>query len=130
MTSKNSGNCAATDCDKGAKATGLCWTHYGRVRKTGSAGSGEIREYRKEAVIGYHRMHQLVRSLRGPAVDRMCVDCGTPAADWSLMHDCDEIVIDSKLGFTYSLAIWAYEPRCRKCHKRYDRDSNYWVNHK
>jgi len=56
----------------------------------------------------YDVWHNRVKKARGPASDYSCVDCGGPAQDWST---ADSVSHDVAARF---------QPRCRKCHRRYD----------
>jgi NAD-dependent SIR2 family protein deacetylase len=56
----------------------------------------------------YDVWHNRVRKARGPARDYKCVDCGGQAEDWST---ADPFSDDVRVRF---------QPRCRKCHRRYD----------
>jgi len=49
-----------------------------------------------------------VKKARGPASDYRCIDCGGQAEDWST---ADRSSNDVRVRF---------QPRCRKCHRRYD----------
>ena len=65
---------------------------------------------------GYQAMHLRL----GRAASHRCIDCGLPAADWSYAHGCpDEIVQPGRPP--YCPHPTHYEPRCRVCHKAYDR---------
>jgi hypothetical protein len=56
----------------------------------------------------YDVWHNRVKKARGPASDHCCIDCGGPAADWSTADRS-------------SNDVWVrFQPRCRKCHRRYD----------
>lgn len=52
--------------------------------------------------------HNRVKKARGPANGYPCADCGEPAQDWSTVNPWSD---DVQVRF---------EPRCRKCHRRYD----------
>lgn len=56
----------------------------------------------------YRAQHVKVANARGKACNYACADCGHPAAEWSWCHGSDP---DD---------IHGYEPRCFKCHDRYD----------
>jgi hypothetical protein len=56
----------------------------------------------------YDVWHNRVKKVRGPASDYCCIDCGGPAEDWST---ADPSSNDAWVRF---------QPRCRKCHRRYD----------
>ena len=45
---------------------------------------------------------------RGPASGYPCADCGEPADDWSTVNPSSADVRGR------------FQPRCRKCHRRYD----------
>jgi NAD-dependent SIR2 family protein deacetylase len=60
--------------------------------------------------VGYRAAHARVVAARGKASDYGCVDCGVKAKDWSHRH-----------GAGHSGNPADYDPRCRKCHKAYDR---------
>ena len=54
-------------------------------------------------------LHKRLYREMGKASNYKCVDCGKKAKDWSL-----------KKGKKYSDSFDDYEPRCRKCHIKYD----------
>lgn len=56
----------------------------------------------------YTTVHARISRYRGKASEYECVDCSKQAIDWSWIHDTDHV------------NIYNYEPRCRKCHGRYD----------
>jgi hypothetical protein len=56
----------------------------------------------------YDVWHSRVKKARGPASDYSCVDCGGPAEDWSTADSASDDVAAR------------FQPRCRKCHRRYD----------
>lgn len=56
----------------------------------------------------YYARHLRVRYHRGSASDQICVDCGSPAEDWSQVHG------------TSGEALSDYVPRCTRCHVTYD----------
>jgi len=56
----------------------------------------------------YDVWHNRVKKARGPASDHSCVDCGSQAEDWSTGDPSSD---DVRVRF---------QPRCRKCHRRYD----------
>lgn len=58
---------------------------------------------------GVDARHLRVIRARGKAAEHPCVDCGGTARDWSQIHDADPLVVTN------------YEPRCRRCHRRYDQ---------
>jgi len=56
----------------------------------------------------YDVWHKRITKARGPASGYACVDCGEPAEDWSTVNPSSG---DVRRRF---------QPRCRKCHRRYD----------
>lgn len=54
-------------------------------------------------------LHQRLRHHKGPASKFSCVDCGEQAKDWSRTHGAN------------GLAYEDYSPRCRSCHRLYDK---------
>jgi hypothetical protein len=56
----------------------------------------------------YDVWHNRVKKARGRASDYRCIDCGGQAEDWSTADPS-------------SNDVWVrFQPRCRKCHRRYD----------
>ncbi len=56
----------------------------------------------------YDVWHNRVKKVRGPASDYRCIDCGGQAEDWSTADRSSD-------------DVWGrFQPRCRKCHRRYD----------
>jgi hypothetical protein len=66
------------------------------------------RAARQAANPSYDVWHKRVRKARGPASGYACTDCGEPAEDWSTADPASD---DVRVRF---------QPRCRKCHRRYD----------
>jgi len=66
------------------------------------------RAARQAASPSYDVWHKRVRQARGPASRYACVDCGEPAQDWSTVNPSSGDVRGR------------FQPRCRKCHRRYD----------
>lgn len=56
----------------------------------------------------YFYIHRELYTLKGKASDRICVDCGEKACDWSHIHNTDPLDVNN------------YESRCRSCHLKYD----------
>lgn len=69
---------------------------------------------------GYQAAHLRVATQRGKASRHDCVDCGQKADDWSYLHDCpDERRQPGRPA--YCTHPNHYAPRCRPCHRAYDR---------
>lgn len=72
--------------------------------------------------VGYSTVHQRIRNWMGSARNYQCVDCNKKAAHWSYNHRSPfekEQVVEGYL-VRYSPLLCDYEPRCVKCHKRFD----------
>lgn len=68
----------------------------------------------------YAAAHHHVKKVRGPARLHPCVDCRVDADQWSYDHkDPDELNEDGK--GSYSPNPWHYQPRCFKCHRKFDQ---------
>ena len=73
----------------------------------------------------YSAVHQRIRSSRGAASDHPCEDCGSPAEDWSYRGGCPDERIEPRKGLLmpFSLNPTLYDPRCKTCHRNFDRPS-------
>ena len=73
----------------------------------------------------YKAAHRRVYRERGRAVYQACVDCGAPAEDWSYDGtDPAELEAPQRGGETpmrYSGKPEHYSPRCKPCHRAFDR---------
>lgn len=81
-----------------------------RDRKSCSRACGYqlARAARQAANPSYDTWHKRVKKARGPASGYPCADCGEPARDWSTVNPSSGDVRGR------------FQPRCRKCHRRYD----------
>ena len=68
----------------------------------------------------YMAAHARILKARGPARRYRCVDCDARADQWSYNHADPQQVCDEQ-GRQYSLDPMFYDPRCRRCHQRFDR---------
>ena len=69
---------------------------------------------------GYQAAHLRVEADKGKASEHVCADCGSPAHDWSYVHGCPDELRESHRP-AYCTHPNHYEPRCRTCHRAYDR---------
>jgi hypothetical protein len=112
--------CAVDGCEVKRHAHGYCSRHASAYRKHGDP-LAEGRLGRKRLIApGYDGAHKRVTRERGPATLLWCVDCGSPADEWSYAGDSPH-ELSTATGLLYSPRIEDYEPRCRPCHRRKDR---------
>lgn len=85
---------------------------------------GDRKVHYRQDYVAYCTAHDRVHNDRGNAKNHDCVDCGSQAHEWSYNHqDPDELISADHYsrGAPYSLDVNNYEPRCRTCHRRFDR---------
>lgn len=86
----------------------------------------EKHAFHRDVIPNYEAMHKRVSRERGPAAEHVCVDCGEPALHWSYDgQDPAELTgPDVTRGRVYQVRYSAspehYDPRCARCHKRFD----------
>lgn len=130
---KTTGTCLADGCDAPASnggrklnlgSSGYCRKHYLRVQKRGDA-AFEFKGANNTQWTGDNAtnrcVHQRLHKARGKASSHSCVDCGGRAAHWSYDHTDPDERFDPEKG-PYSIDINRYDPRCVRCHKRFDLD--------
>lgn len=118
------GACSITGCDRPTQARGWCDLHYRRWRAHGNplierkAGAQLRGEHPTWATV-----HGRLRRSRGSAKDHRCIDCGKPAAEWSYDGSDPDELIGEHCGrvMAYSVDPDRYQPRCKPCHRAYDR---------
>lgn len=116
--------CSNEDCG----LHGLCKLHYSRSRRTGDPTKLKGREH----LVGensplwtgdevtYDALHQRLRRHRGKASLNKCIDCGSPAFEWSYSGCADPSSRRVDRDGEYSVSMQDYEPRCVPCHRRKD----------
>jgi hypothetical protein len=72
---------------------------------------GELHLGWKGDKVGYRALHSWIRKCKGKAVNFLCVDCGIQADEWS------------NIDHSWKRELEDYYPRCRKCHKKYDKET-------
>ncbi len=111
------GDTRSCDCSRGRpkykwKRCPACGT-LARIRRdrracSRSCGYQLARAARQSADPSADVLHHRVKKTRGPASNYACVDCGGAAEDWSTADSSSD-------------DVWGrFQPRCRKCHRRYD----------
>lgn len=112
-------------CDCGAGITRRAG-ELNRIHEKGfRATCGNRTVHQRQEWVDYSGAHCRVRADRGSARNYQCVDCGDSAAEWSYDNkDPDEFIATGKAGHNcaYSLKPEHYEPRCSRCHRRFDRE--------
>lgn len=120
-----SGACRVDGCERLASlGDNFCRLHYLRIKNRGDV-TFENRGPNCHTWTGedatYKAVHQRVRAKYGSARDLTCIDCGGPAKHWSYDHTDPNSRFQEGKG-DYSTDIEKYDPRCVKCHKRFDMD--------
>lgn len=67
----------------------------------------------------YYGAHDRVKRTRGSASRHECVDCKSPAREWSY-NRTDPNQLQDERGMYYSGDPNYYEPRCASCHRLFD----------
>jgi hypothetical protein len=117
--------CVVDGCDNGASAKKMCPLHYRRAR-TGVPLTQPLGQ-RNYDQGSYGMTHKRITYKYGKAAKQLCVNCGKQALDWSYNHSGIEervLIKSSGEGREYSSDIDQYVPRCRKCHRLFDREHN------
>lgn len=90
----------------------------GQFKTVRSCGKGICNSQYKDEP-SYQRAHNRVAEKRGRATEHACVDCEATAREWSYDgQDPDEL--KSEHGYTYSVDVDRYVPRCIRCHRKHD----------
>ncbi len=72
---------------------------------------------RRGGVPDYAGAHRRLRSVRGPATDQRCAECGAPARCWCYDGSDPDERRDPASGRRYSLDPGRYRARCASCHR-------------
>ncbi len=111
----NIGNCTVDGCDKPMRKLEYCASHYAMWYTC-----GEIREWEyKWGQGGYSSTHRRIQRARGKASDYSCVDCDSPADEWSYDGE-DQNELTDERGIKFSRDPARYDPRCVPCHRAFD----------
>jgi hypothetical protein len=109
----SSSACTIEGCSTPVRARGWCELHLSRWKYHGSP------EWEPSISWGYAGWHNHIGRSLGPASRRSCIDCSGPADEWSYDHlDLNELVDEAR---PYSTDPDHYVPRCRSCHRKFDR---------
>lgn len=110
--------CSVDDCERSTHGHGFCLMHWRHWKDNGDPSIGGRPE-----IPGYSGAHDRVEARYGKAKNYTCVDCGSAAKDWSYKGSSEWEVVAQYRGKTvyYSPNPDDYDPRCGRCHKKYDR---------
>ena len=121
-------NCTIEDCSRPGKAKNLCNTHY---QAWWISQPKENRSYTKggrprKDVVSYWGMHGRLKVNKGSASKHQCIDCGTPANDWTWNNSCSNVLYgvarkDRPNLNPYCVHLEHYEARCTSCHMIFDK---------
>lgn len=121
--------CSVEGCEAKHIAYGYCGKHAAAFRRHGNPlGKGQPGRKRK-AQITHAGAHKRVFYDRGKASEYNCVDCGNQAQEWSVRHDVSSECRQEgwcrgrdgkQVWVMWSTNSQDYDPRCKKCHRRYD----------
>lgn len=116
--------CSVEGCDRLAHAHGFCIKHLARWEKHGDPlyVAPILGRPLKGEVLSIAGMHKRLSRVLGPASERVCVDCGGQAQEWSY-DGADPDELHGVMGgyrMPYSLDMAHYQPRCVRCHRIFD----------
>ena len=122
--------CKVSKCEKDSYygCRGWCKKHYLRNYRHGSTEVVLDRWGNRKGKHpdSYAKIHKALRNEKGSPSEYKC-QCGKQAKDWALLwHKADEVIL-GRLGrnpLYYSTCLDMYEPKCRRCHIRYDRSKD------
>ena len=116
--------CLVDGCETKHHSHGYCSTHATRLAThgdplvVGDRFPGRPRlEHPKYAAI-----HKRLAREKGLARDQLCVDCNSPADEWSYDGGCPNELYETlaHTPIAYSADLARYQPRCLSCHRRKD----------
>jgi hypothetical protein len=123
--------CSIDGCERPSRSRTWCKLHYARWRHAGDpmvvrpnvlTPPGPAHPSWRGPDITYASAHRRITNAKGPAGQHSCVTCGRPAAEWSYDHrDPDEIIRPGRRASPFSVKPEHYEPRCVRCHRRFDK---------
>jgi len=119
--------CSIDGCDAPHKARGYCQKHYWRLKRRGSPNVSLKPGRLKGSFVwtdepSYTSAHERIYSLRGPASEQACAECGADAQDWAYDHsDPAELYGGPGTKRPYSANPQRYRALCRRCHRRTDK---------
>lgn len=115
---------AVCDCGSIHRVSGTALTQ-GHSRSCGCLLRETNVALKTKAFPCYEAFHTRLRRQLGSAAMQACVDCNDKAEEWSYNHlDPNEALVESRSGrklVRYSASAEYYEPRCKSCHRKFDR---------
>lgn len=120
--------CKVDGCSNKHHSQALCSTHYARFMRHGDPLTvGDHYPGRKRMdKPSYTGMHKRLFYDRGKASAHQCVDCGSPAQEWSYDGGCPNEILEVLViePIPYTTDQTKYSPRCIKCHRSKDESLN------
>lgn len=116
MRRKSGPPCTIDGCNRPRRAKGWCELHLSRWKYHGSP------HWQPEYTYTYTGWHNHLNRTLGRASQKPCVDCESPAHEWSYDHSDPAPLIEQAANGprAYSTDASRYAPRCRSCHRRMD----------
>lgn len=68
----------------------------------------------------YGVVHYLLRQVKGPAREHLCIECEAPAVHWAYDHEDVFERFDPETGQVFSVNFDHYRPMCGGCHQHLD----------
>lgn len=123
--------CSVEHCERPPHSRNLCGMHHQRYRRHGSVFAVEKVMPPREptgprtTTPAYITVHQRQRKAHGHPSNWLCIDCDSPAQEWSLspMTPPELILTGVSNGRTlrYAADLSWMEPRCRSHHRKLDK---------
>lgn len=120
--------CSYGPCTRAPLRKSFCDAHYQQSLKSKPLTSIKPKTRNTSRTdLSYNSAHMRTKKLRGSASSFKCVGCDSRAQDWSLNDLENPNHLEGPNPGTpgmllrYSLDPMDYVPRCRKCHRNYDK---------
>lgn len=75
---------------------------------------------KSRGITTYSGAHRNTTLVRGRAADHECCNCGGAAHEWAMKHGV--LSQTDARGVRFSTDPFDYQPMCRGCHRRYDKE--------
>lgn len=129
VTVQEKTKCVIVDCEKMQHAHTYCASHLYHFKAYGdplAKGPGKHKGRNRMDVPSYAGMHKRLFYDRGKASAYQCVDCASPAQEWSYDGGCSNELFEvlEVEPVAYSTDQGKYSPRCIPCHRMKDLSGN------